>query len=214
MMKTQSNDWKDIANAQFGKAFALALTLTIFLLMVTPKIEVRKQVFKSAEMELVDIPMEEREKIEPPETEINIDVSFEISDELGTEEVDMATYEQAMSQIGNIYTTTTSNMNQAQDDRPVNFVPYDDSPVVIGSIEPEYPEFARRARQQGTVVLEVEVLKDGSIRNIRVKRSVSSIPGGLDDAAVAAVRKVRFQPGRSSGQPVDCVVIIPIEFKL
>ncbi len=213
-MKAHSNDWKDIANAQFGKAFALALTLMIFVLMVTPKIDVRKQVFKSAEMELVDIPMDEREKIEPPETEIDIDVSFEISDELGTEEVDMATYEQAMSQIGNIYSTTASSMNQAQDDRPVNFVPYDDAPVVIGSIEPEYPDFAKRARQQGTVVLEVEVLKDGSIRNIHVKRSVSSIPGGLDDAAIAAVRKVRFQPGRSSGQPVDCLVIIPIEFKL
>ena len=213
-MKTQFNDWKDIANAQFGKAFALALTLMIFVLMVTPKIDVRKQVFKTAEMELVDIPVEEREKIEPPTTEINVDVSFEISDELGTEEVDMATYEQAISQIGNIYSTTTTSISQVQDDRPVNFVPYDDAPVVIGSIDPEYPEFARRAKQQGTVVLEVEVLKDGSIRNIHVKRSVSSIPGGLDDAAIAAVRKVRFQPGRSSGQPVDCLVIIPIEFKL
>lgn len=213
-MKAHSNDWKDIANAQFGKAFALALTLMIFVMMVTPKIDVRKQVFKSAEMELVDIPMEEREKIEPPETEINIDVSFEISDELGTEKVDMATYEQAISQIGNMYSTTASSMNQVQETGPVNFVPYDDAPVVIGSIEPEYPDFAKRARQQGTVVLEVEVLKDGSIRNIHVKRSVSSIPGGLDDAAIAAVRKVRFQPGRSSGQPVDCLVIIPIDFKL
>ncbi len=213
-MKAHSNDWKDIANAQFGKAFALALTLMIFVMMVTPKIDVRKQVFKSAEMELVDIPMEEREKIEPPETEINVDVSFEISDELGTEKVDMATYEQAISQIGNMYSTTASSMNQVQETGPVNFVPYDDAPVVIGSIEPEYPDFAKRARQQGTVVLEVEVLKDGSIRNIHVKRSVSSIPGGLDDAAIAAVRKVRFQPGRSSGQPVDCLVIIPIDFKL
>jgi len=213
-MKANSNDWKDIANAQFGKALALSLTLMIFVLMVTPKIDVRKQVFKAEQMELVDIPMEEREKIEPPATEVNVDVSFEISDELGTEDVDMATYEQAMASIGNIFTTNSSSMAQVQDDRPVNFVPYDDAPVVIGSIEPEYPEFARRAKQQGTVVLEVEVLKDGSIRGINVKRSVSSIPGGLDDAAIAAVRKVRFQPGRSSGQPVDCLVIIPIEFKL
>jgi protein TonB len=57
----------------------------------------------------------------------------------------------------------------------------------------------------------VEVLKDGSIRNIHVKRSV---PGGLDEAAIEAVRKVRFQPGKSSGQPVDVLLIIPVEFKL
>jgi protein TonB len=210
-MIMQTNDWKDIANAQFGKALALSLTLLIFGMMVTPKIEVRKQVFKAEQMELVDIPMEEREKIEPPETEVNIDVSFEISDDLGTQEVDMASFEQAISQMGNIYSTSASSMNQAMDDKPVNFVAYDDPPVVIGTIAPEYPEFAKRAKQQGTVVLEVEVLKDGSVRNIVVKRSV---PGGLDEAAIAAVRKVKFQPGRSSGQPVDCLVIIPVEFKL
>jgi protein TonB len=210
-MNTTNQDWKDIANAQFGKALALSLTLLIFGMMVTPKIDVRKQVFKASQMELVDIPMEEREKIEPPETEVNIDVSFEISDELGTEEVDMKAYESVLSTVGDIYATNASSMNAAEDDKPVNFVAYDDPPVVIGTISPEYPDFARRAKQQGTVMLEVEVLKDGSVRDIRVKRSV---PGGLDEAAIAAVRKVKFQPGRSSGQPVDCLVIIPVEFKL
>jgi len=39
-------------------------------------------------------------------------------------------------------------------------------------------------------------------------------PGGLDEAAIEAVRKVRFQPGKSSGNPVDTTVIVPIEFKL
>jgi len=210
-MSTKYQDWKDIANAQFGKALALSLTLLIFGMMVTPKIDVRKQVFKSSQMELVDIPMEEREKIEPPETQVNIDVNFQISDELGTKEVDMKAYESVLSTVGDIFTTTSKSMTSTEDATPRNFVAYDDAPVVIGTISPEYPEFARRAKQQGTVVLEVEVLKDGSVRNITVKRSV---PGGLDEAAIAAVRKVRFQPGRSSGQPVDCLVIIPVEFKL
>ncbi|HNQ42972.1 MAG TPA: energy transducer TonB [Candidatus Cloacimonadota bacterium] len=209
-MKQQYTDWKDVANSQFGKALALSLTLVLFLMMVTPKIEVRKQVFKTQQMELVDIPMEEREKIEPPETEVNLEIPLVISDDLGTQEVDMATYESAIAQIGNIYSTTSASLTQV-DDGPVNFVPYDEPPVVIGSISPVYPEFAQRAKVQGTVVLEVEVLKDGSIRNIRVKRSV---PGGLDEAAIDAVRKVRFQPGRSSGQPVDVLLIIPVEFKL
>lgn len=211
-MNTTNRDWKDIANAQFGKALALSLTLLIFGMMVTPKIDVRKQVFKASQMELVDIPMEEREKIEPPQTEVDIDVSFEISDELGTEEVDMEAYEMVKATVGDIYATNASAMrNSAEDNTMVNFVAYDDPPVVIGTIAPEYPDFARRAKQQGTVMLEVEVLKDGSVRDIRVKRSV---PGGLDEAAIAAVRKVKFQPGRSSGQPVDCLVIIPVEFKL
>lgn len=209
-MKQQYTDWKDYANSQFGKAMALSLTLLLFAMMVTPKIEVRKQVFKTQQMELVDIPMEEREKIEPPETEVSIDIPLIISEELGTQEFDVEAYQAALSQIGNITSTTASSLSQV-DETPVNFVAYDEAPVMIGSMQPSYPEFARRNRIQGTVVLEVEVLKDGSVRNIHVRRSV---PGGLDEAAIEAVRKVRFQPGRSSGQPVDVLLIIPVEFKL
>jgi hypothetical protein len=91
-MKQQYTDWKDVANSQFSKAMALSITILLFAMMVTPKIEVRKQVFKTQQMELVDIPMEEREKIEPPETEVEIDIPLVISDVLGTEEVDMADY--------------------------------------------------------------------------------------------------------------------------
>lgn len=209
-MKSQYSDWKDYANSQFSKAMALSITILLFAMMVTPKIEVRKQVFKTQEMELVDIPMEEREKIEAPQTEIEIEVSFTISDELGTEAVDIEAYERAIQDIGNIHSTTTQSLTQTEQ-APVNFVPYDDPPVIIGKISPEYPEFARRNKVQGTVILEVEVLKDGSIRDIRVRRSV---PGGLDEAAIEAVRKVKFQPGRSSGQPVDVLLIIPVDFRL
>ncbi len=203
-------DWKDQADSQFSKALALSLTMVLFVMMIAPNIEVRKQVFKTQQLELVDIPMEEREKIEPPEAEVSIDIPLVISDELGTEDVDMAAYESAISQIGNINITTSSSLTQI-DETPVNFVPYDEPPVVIGKISPVYPEFAKRNKVQGTVVLEVEVLKDGSVRNIRVKRSV---PGGLDEAAIDAVRKTKFQPGRSSGQPVDVLLIIPVEFTL
>ncbi len=210
-MDTKNQDWKDIANAQFGKALALSLTLLIFGMMVTPKIDVRKQVFKTQQMELVDIPMEEREKIEPPETEVNIDINFVINDDLGTQEVDIDAIAEAIKGVGNMFTTELPTNSSSEDNTMVNFVAYDDAPVVIGTIAPEYPEFAKRAKLQGTVVLEVEVLKDGSVRGIEVKRKVG---GGLDEAAIAAVKKVRFQPGRSSGQAVDCLVIIPVEFKI
>lgn len=214
-MESKVKDWKDIANAQFGKALALALALTLFAMMVTPNIEVRKQKFTSTQTELVDIPMEEREKIEPPETVVQIDLQVLISDELSSSddpELD-AKYEQALAQIGDIRTTTASSLDRSGEGL-VNFVPYDDPPVIIGRLSPEYPDFAKRARVQGTVVLEVEVYKDGSIGNIRVQRSLQSGPGGLDEAAINAVKKVRFQPGKSSGQPVDTTVIIPIEFKI
>ncbi|MCB5235182.1 MAG: energy transducer TonB [Candidatus Cloacimonetes bacterium] len=209
-MKHNYSDWKDYADSQFSKASALAMTMLLFVMMVTPKIEVRKQVFKAQQMELVDIPMEEREKIEPPETELEIDIPLVIGDDFGEESVDIEVYERALQEIGNINTTTTSS-SLGHDETPVNFVPYDDEPVPMVSISPVYPEFALRNKIQGTVILEVEVLKDGSVRDIRVRRSVA---GGLDQAAIDAVKKVKFQPGKSSGQPVDVLLIVPVEFKL
>ncbi len=208
-MKHDYSDWKDYADSQLSKALALSITMLLFIMMVTPRIEVRKQVFKTQQMELVDIPMEEREKIEPPETELEIDIPLVIGDDFGEESVDIEVYERALQEIGNINPTTTSSLTQ--DDTPVNFVPYDDEPVPLVSISPVYPDFALRNKIQGTVILEVEVLKDGSVRDVRVRRSV---PGGLDQAAIDAVKNVKFQPGRSSGQAVDVLLIVPVEFKL
>ena len=67
---------------------------------------------------------------------------------------------------------------------------------------------------QGIVTLEVDVYKDGTVGNIKVVRSVQPGPGGLDEAAINAVKRVRFQPGKSSGNAVDTRVTIPVEFKL
>ncbi|MBM4403084.1 MAG: energy transducer TonB [Candidatus Cloacimonetes bacterium] len=211
-MISKINDWKDIANAQFDKALALALVLLLFAVMVTPNIDISRQKFSVKQMELVDIPMEEREKITPPETDIQIDIQIQISDELGTDQFAVEKYEQALAQIGNIDRTTRETGRV--DESMVEFVPYDDPPVIVGKLSPEYPAFARRANLQGTVVLEVEVYRDGSIGDIRVRRSLQAGPGGLDESAIAAVRKVKFQPGKSSGRPVDTLVIVPVEFRI
>jgi len=98
--------------------------------------------------------------------------------------------------------------------RDIEFVPYDIPPKVIGQISPEYPEASREAGIQGTVVLEAEIYMDGSIGEIRVKRSVQAGPGGLDEAAIKAVRAVTFEPGKADGKAVDSLVIIPVEFRL
>jgi len=98
----------------------------------------------------------------------------------------------------------------AQATNKVEFHLYEDPPQVIGSIKPQYPDAAKRAKVQGTVVLEVEVFKDGSVGQINVKRSVT----GLDQAAIDALKKVKFKPGKLSGKAVNTTVIIPIEFRL
>ncbi len=77
--------------------------------------------------------------------------------------------------------------------------------------EPEYSEEARKPKYQGTVVLYVENWPDGKAHNIRVVRSLGL---GLDDKAIEAVTKWKFQPGKKDNTPVKVGATIEVNFRL
>ena len=77
---------------------------------------------------------------------------------------------------------------------------------------PSYPAIARRNGLQGRVVLNVEVLANGSSGKVTVQSS--SGYAMLDNAAVQTVKTWRFVPARHGGQVVDKWFLIPIQFSL
>jgi protein TonB len=77
---------------------------------------------------------------------------------------------------------------------------------------PHYPRTARRRGHEGIVVLEVKVLKDGTVGDLRVH--ASSGHAVLDQAAVKSVRKWLFEPGLQGDQKVDMWVRVPIRFEI
>lgn len=78
--------------------------------------------------------------------------------------------------------------------------------------KPEYPFVARNRGYQGRVVLQVDVLPDGTAE--RVELTSSSGYDSLDAAAVRTVRQWRFVPARRNGEPVAAAVTVPVLFKL
>jgi periplasmic protein TonB len=86
------------------------------------------------------------------------------------------------------------------------------APTVLREVRPSYTGEAMRARIQGSVILEAVVQRDGTLRDIRVIRSLD--PGGLDRQAVLAAEQWRFNPGRRDGQPVDVLVTIVLDFRI
>ncbi len=84
-------------------------------------------------------------------------------------------------------------------------------PAIRHEVQPDYTEEARRRRIEGEVVLEVIVLADGSVGDIRIVRSLGY---GLDDAAVRAMRDWRFVPARRQDVPVAVFVEVAMEFRL
>lgn len=77
---------------------------------------------------------------------------------------------------------------------------------------PTYPLLARRNGLQGRVVLNVEVLANGSSGKVTVQSS--SGYAMLDNAAIQTVMHWRFVAARRAGQVIDKWFMIPIQFSL
>lgn len=77
---------------------------------------------------------------------------------------------------------------------------------------PPYPMVARRMGWEGRVVLNVEVLAEGSCGGINVFQS--SGHEMLDNAALDTVKGWRFLPARRAGQPVTQWFKVPVNFTL
>lgn len=77
---------------------------------------------------------------------------------------------------------------------------------------PAYPGLARKRGQEGTVILQILVDKDGMVDDLNI--DVSSNFPLLDRAAVSAVWKWSFEPGRRGEERVQMWVRVPVTFKL
>jgi TonB family protein len=85
-------------------------------------------------------------------------------------------------------------------------------PQVIERVNPHYPESARKAGIQGTVLLETLVSPDGSCRVIDVLESPDPL---LTEAAREAVEQWRYEPARKpDGRPAEVQMTLTIRFRL
>lgn len=90
------------------------------------------------------------------------------------------------------------------------YVYVEELPEAIHKEAPQYPDLAREASVDGTVMVQALVGKDGRVKDTRV---VKSIPM-LDAAATAAVRQWVFKPALSNNKPVAVWVAVPVKFTL
>ena len=82
--------------------------------------------------------------------------------------------------------------------------------LLIRKIQPTYPPLARQARIQGSVLLQAEISKDGTIQNLRL---ISGHPM-LAPAAIEAVKQWKYKPYILNGEPVEVETQITVNFTL
>jgi TonB family protein len=74
-----------------------------------------------------------------------------------------------------------------------------------------YPESAKAAGTEGTVLVHAVVLRDGSMGN---PVAFPSADAELAKAAVEAVKQWKYEPARLNGEPVEVVTAVEVEFRL
>jgi protein TonB len=77
---------------------------------------------------------------------------------------------------------------------------------------PSYPLAARRAGEQGTVLLRVLVTREGVAARVEVEKSSGSLH--LDTAALETVKAWRFTPARRGADAIESWVRVPVVFRL
>jgi periplasmic protein TonB len=93
---------------------------------------------------------------------------------------------------------------------PVRLAQLPVAPRKIVDARPIYPDIARAARVEGTVMLEAVLDPSGHVTQLRVVKSVPL----LDQAAIDAVRQWRYTPSAYGGHPVSVLMTITIRFTL
>jgi protein TonB len=88
----------------------------------------------------------------------------------------------------------------------------DKQPKAIGSIEPVYPDEAKRRDLEGTLKLMLKIDDLGRVLSAEVVEATP--PGVFDKAALAAFRDARFTPAMKDGRPVRYQAYIRVDFKL
>jgi periplasmic protein TonB len=99
----------------------------------------------------------------------------------------------------------------------VRFIPYDEPPEPVGGSGAilrniVYPEIAREAQIEGTVIVQAFVNEKGVVTDCVIMKGIPNT--GLDEAAISAIKKTRFKPAKQRDRDVGVWIAIPVVFRL
>lgn len=83
-------------------------------------------------------------------------------------------------------------------------------PQLVKQVDPIYPEAARKARVEGTVIVEAKTDEQGNVVDARILRSIPV----LDQAAIDAVKRWKYEPLIIDGKPRKVIFTVTVRFTL
>jgi protein TonB len=91
------------------------------------------------------------------------------------------------------------------------FYHYETEPELLRRAIPDYPELARKAEMEGSVVVHVTIDETGKVIDAWIAYSQADI---FNTSAIEAAYKYRFTPALQNGTPVKATISVPFRFSL
>jgi len=190
----------------------LALLICIVLFQAFKKFEGKEgqKKFEVAKIETIEVPQTQQEKIAPPPSRPAIPIESEsedIPDDVTIDDTDIDFEE----------LPPPPPPPAAEDEAATFFVAYDEPPQPIGgfgAIQSKlvYPEIARKAGIEGQVTVYAHIDEKGNVKDTKILVPLGN--SGCNEAAVAAIKAVKWKPAKQRDKPVAVWVSIPVKFKL
>lgn len=206
---------KYLINLQIGFIATLLLLNTMFRVNFNPESEINFAEREQTIIEMEDIVVTQQEVTPPPPDRPSAPVPVPNDEIVDDEFFDLDT-EFDMGDAAVFSAPPPPPPDDDFEDEPEIFTFVEDMPQIVGGVEAlyrnlRYPEIARRAGIEGRVVVQFVIDENGNIHNPRVVRSLG---GGTDEAAIEAIRKTKFTPGRQRGRAVKVEYTLTIVFQL
>lgn len=194
----------------FDVALIVAILVHLLAFVFTPTFKPAPYVPKEEEivvieqLEEVEVPLP---PVEVPRPRIPIAAEFteiQISEEVDPEE----TIEDTDVDLDN---PSAARLNYVDPGDGADFTSYSDPPMEKRIYKPDYPQLARQAGIEGTVVARVFIDEKGKVFKVEILQSPSEI---FNEPVKKALFKSTFYPAKQRETPVKSQLIVPFDFFL
>jgi protein TonB len=213
LKKTPSAEVQGKTRRYFELSLVIALCIVISAFAFFPQQQIERSLITHSSdiVSVTDIPVTAQETLPPPPPRPPIPI--ESPDALDSAIPDFDT------EVNPFDTTPPPPPPVADEeieDDDLIFEAVEKYPSIIGGTEAlakalHYPDLAVRVGIEGTVVVKALIDRSGKVQRTEIVRSLG---GGCDEAAMEAVRSLRFTPGLQRDKPVNVLISIPVHFRL
>ena len=165
LVAVANQEFKSKYNAYVRNSLFVVLAIHMVLFYITPTFKFKPYVLREEYFEAVELPT--AFELPPPPKEVTAPVV----------PIEAAEGEEDASDASAFAPTSYSNIDEVpmppppSTDQAQEFYAFDEAPVLIKFVNPKYPDLARQAGIEGTVLLNVLVGDDGKVLQVSVIQS-------------------------------------------